>query len=223
LFAPVLVDVLSQRMVKKIYLTFVCPCFGWRFIPTSSVWYYEIARCLTKSLCHTPTCGLALLLSSWTLHAMSTPDNPCTAIRWNPAPLSIYFFAFISHIKRFPTCPTSLPLSLSMLGFVFAFAGIQIRLGKYEWSASNLVLDCTPMFYLNSHSFWFLTFTVWCSNLSSCMCCLYLKQFKALFTSKVFEGMVGDYSVSRNFPDRLFTNPGFEGIIPGYPHKSPPL
>jgi hypothetical protein len=23
-------------------------------------------------------------------------------------------------------------------------------------------------------------------------------------------------------PDRLFTRPGLEGIIPGYPHKSPP-
>jgi hypothetical protein len=33
--------------------------------------------------------------------------------------------------------------------------------------------------------------------------------------------MGGDYFVSRNFPGRLFTTPGFEGIIPGYPHKSP--
>jgi hypothetical protein len=38
-----------------------------------------------------------------------------------------------------------------------------------------------------------------------------------------FEGMGGDYFVSRNFSDRLFTSLGFEGIIPGYPHKSPPL
>jgi hypothetical protein len=41
--------------------------------------------------------------------------------------------------------------------------------------------------------------------------------------ARVFEGMRGDYFVSRNFPDRLFTSPGFEGIIPRYPHKSPPL
>jgi hypothetical protein len=46
---------------------------------------------------------------------------------------------------------------------------------------------------------------------------------EALFTSKVFEGIGGDYFVSRNFPDRLFTSPGFEGIIPRYPHNSPPL
>jgi hypothetical protein len=46
---------------------------------------------------------------------------------------------------------------------------------------------------------------------------------KALFTSRVFEGMRGDYFVSWNFPDRLFTSPGFEGIIPRYPDKSPPL
>jgi hypothetical protein len=46
---------------------------------------------------------------------------------------------------------------------------------------------------------------------------------EALFTSRVFEGMRGDYFVSRNFSDRLFTSPGFEGLIPGYPHKSPPL
>jgi hypothetical protein len=46
---------------------------------------------------------------------------------------------------------------------------------------------------------------------------------KALFTSRVFEGMGGDYFVSRNFPGRLFTTPGFEEIIPGYPHKSPSL
>jgi hypothetical protein len=31
-----------------------------------------------------------------------------------------------------------------------------------------------------------------------------------------------DYFVSWNFPDRLFTSSGFEGIIMGYPHKSPP-
>jgi hypothetical protein len=46
---------------------------------------------------------------------------------------------------------------------------------------------------------------------------------EALFTSKVFEGMGGDYFKSRNFPNRLFTSPCFEGIILGYPHKSPPL
>jgi hypothetical protein len=46
---------------------------------------------------------------------------------------------------------------------------------------------------------------------------------QALFTSKVFEGMGGDYFVSQNFPDRLFTSPGFEGIILGYPQKFPPL
>jgi hypothetical protein len=49
------------------------------------------------------------------------------------------------------------------------------------------------------------------------------KEDEALFTSRVFEGMRGDYFDSRNFPDRLFTSPDFEGIIPGYPHKSPPL
>jgi hypothetical protein len=36
-------------------------------------------------------------------------------------------------------------------------------------------------------------------------------------------GWKGIIFVSRNFPDRLFTSPGFEGIIPGYPHKSHPL
>jgi hypothetical protein len=46
---------------------------------------------------------------------------------------------------------------------------------------------------------------------------------EALFTSKVFEGMGGDYFVSRNFLDRLFTSPGFEGIIPRYLHNSSPL
>jgi hypothetical protein len=46
---------------------------------------------------------------------------------------------------------------------------------------------------------------------------------KALFTSRVFEGMRGDYFVFQNFPHRLFTSPGFEGIIPGYPHKSSQL
>jgi hypothetical protein len=31
--------------------------------------------------------------------------------------------------------------------------------------------------------------------------------------------MIGeDYFVSQNFLDRLFTNPGFEEIISGYPH-----
>jgi hypothetical protein len=40
---------------------------------------------------------------------------------------------------------------------------------------------------------------------------------KALFTSRVFKGMGGDYFVSRNFPDRLFTSPGFEGIIRDIP------
>jgi hypothetical protein len=52
---------------------------------------------------------------------------------------------------------------------------------------------------------------------------LLLGDGEALFTSRVFEGMRGDYFVSRNFPDRLFTSPGFERIIPRYPHKSPPL
>jgi hypothetical protein len=46
---------------------------------------------------------------------------------------------------------------------------------------------------------------------------------KVLFTSRVFEGMGEDYFLSRNLPDRLFTSPGFKGIIPRYPHKSPPL
>jgi hypothetical protein len=46
------------------------------------------------------------------------------------------------------------------------------------------------------------------------------KTIKALFTSRVFEGMGGDYFESRNFPDRLFTSPGFEGIIPTNPHHS---
>jgi hypothetical protein len=45
---------------------------------------------------------------------------------------------------------------------------------------------------------------------------------KALFTSRVFEGMGGDYPVSRIFPDGLFTRPSLEGIILGYLHKSPP-
>jgi hypothetical protein len=44
---------------------------------------------------------------------------------------------------------------------------------------------------------------------------------EALFTSRVFKGMGGDYFVSRNFSDRLFTSPGFERIIS--PHKSPSL
>jgi hypothetical protein len=44
---------------------------------------------------------------------------------------------------------------------------------------------------------------------------------EALFTSRVFEGMGGDYPVSRNFPGRLFTRLGFERIIPEYPYKSP--
>jgi hypothetical protein len=35
--------------------------------------------------------------------------------------------------------------------------------------------------------------------------------------------MGGDYFESQNFPDRLFTTPGFEEIIPEYPHKSPPF
>jgi hypothetical protein len=43
---------------------------------------------------------------------------------------------------------------------------------------------------------------------------------QALFTSKIFEGMRGDYFVFRNFPGRLFTSPGFEEIISEYPHKS---
>jgi hypothetical protein len=46
---------------------------------------------------------------------------------------------------------------------------------------------------------------------------------EALFTSRVFEGMEGDYFESRNFSNRLFTSSGFEGIIPGYPHKFLPL
>jgi hypothetical protein len=45
---------------------------------------------------------------------------------------------------------------------------------------------------------------------------------KALFTSKIFEGIEGDYPVFQNFSDRLFTSPGLERIIPGYPHKSSP-
>jgi hypothetical protein len=49
------------------------------------------------------------------------------------------------------------------------------------------------------------------------------KESKALFISRVFEGMREDYFVSWNFRDRLFTSPGFEGIITGYPYKSPPL
>jgi hypothetical protein len=50
-----------------------------------------------------------------------------------------------------------------------------------------------------------------------------IPQNKALFTSRVFERMGGDYFVSQDFPNRLFTSPGFEEIIPRYPHKSPPL
>jgi hypothetical protein len=52
---------------------------------------------------------------------------------------------------------------------------------------------------------------------------VFLNPAKALFISRVFEGMEGDYFKFRNFPDRLFISPGFEEIIPGYPHKSPPL
>jgi hypothetical protein len=36
---------------------------------------------------------------------------------------------------------------------------------------------------------------------------------KALFTSRVFKRIGGDYSVSQNFPDRLFTRPGLKGTI----------
>jgi hypothetical protein len=45
---------------------------------------------------------------------------------------------------------------------------------------------------------------------------------QALFTSSVFEWMGGDYLVSRNFLDGLFTKAGLKGIILGYFHKSPP-
>jgi hypothetical protein len=34
---------------------------------------------------------------------------------------------------------------------------------------------------------------------------------KALFTSRVLEGMGGDYFISRNFSDRLFTSLGLRG------------
>jgi hypothetical protein len=45
--------------------------------------------------------------------------------------------------------------------------------------------------------------------------CEPLKQsIKALFTSRVFKRMRGNYFVFRNFPDRLFTSLGFEKIIP---------
>jgi hypothetical protein len=66
------------------------------------------------------------------------------------------------------------------------------------------------------------------------LCCLFFYEdfffstdapnlpLKALFTFRVFEGMRGDYFESRNFSSRLFTSLGFEGIIPRYPHKSPP-
>jgi hypothetical protein len=38
-----------------------------------------------------------------------------------------------------------------------------------------------------------------------------------LFTSSVFEGIGGDYFISRKIPDGLFTRLVLEGIIPGYP------
>jgi hypothetical protein len=41
--------------------------------------------------------------------------------------------------------------------------------------------------------------------------------FKVLFTSRVFEGIGGDYFVSRYIPGRLFTRPGFEGLSPQIP------
>jgi hypothetical protein len=47
--------------------------------------------------------------------------------------------------------------------------------------------------------------------------------FRPLFTSMVFERMGGDYFVSRNFSDRLFTSPNFTGIILRYPYKFSPL
>jgi hypothetical protein len=59
-------------------------------------------------------------------------------------------------------------------------------------------------------------FNLNCSSLTGQNC------FEALFTSRVFKGIGGNYFVSQNFPGRLFTRSGFEGIIPGYSHKSPP-
>jgi hypothetical protein len=43
--------------------------------------------------------------------------------------------------------------------------------------------------------------------------------YKALFTSRIFEGMEENYFISWNFSNRLFTSPGFEGIISGYPTR----
>jgi hypothetical protein len=45
---------------------------------------------------------------------------------------------------------------------------------------------------------------------------------KALFTSRIFEGIGEDYSISCSFPDRLFTRLGLERIISGNSHKSSP-
>jgi hypothetical protein len=47
-----------------------------------------------------------------------------------------------------------------------------------------------------------------------------LVDVKPLLTSRVFRGIGGDYFVSQNIFDRLFTRLDLEGIIPGYPHKS---
>jgi hypothetical protein len=45
----------------------------------------------------------------------------------------------------------------------------------------------------------------------------------ALFTSRVFEGIRGDYLESQKIPNSSFTTPGFGRIIPRYPHNSPPI
>lgn len=44
---------------------------------------------------------------------------------------------------------------------------------------------------------------------------------EALFTSKVFMGMGGDYFVSRKIPTSPFTSPVLNDIIPRYPLPSP--
>jgi hypothetical protein len=44
---------------------------------------------------------------------------------------------------------------------------------------------------------------------------------EGLFISNVFEGIGEDYSESQKIPNSPFTTPGFDGIIPICPHKSP--
>jgi hypothetical protein len=84
----------------------------------------------------------------------------------------------------------------------------------------NLTPELRKKFQQSCHSPYIINFFT--ENYTS-----YIKEqrgyiFKVLFTSKVFEGFGGDYSISQNFSDSLFTRTGLVGIIPGYRHKSPP-